>query len=388
MLFWSVEESKGASEHLARLNGVKRTLLRLFMERLGRAKPTMRNPTKPPNIASIAEAAGVSPMTVSRALKDHPSVAEQTRIKIQAIARQMNYVPNLLVGGIMWGRTRTIGLIISPGRYYSSVIRGVHDELALHNYAMILSCDSDPISKPVPAIHEAHVRRLVERRVDGIILRLPDSTAPADYLEELRDRNIPLVLLDQPLADKRLPVVESENFDGARQIGVVAWEMGHRHLAFVGGPSHLTQGQERLRGFMSPFKESGDPFHVHKISAVDWAFSVGVGLDILTRNPRPTVVFCVADDAAPAIYEAASRLRLRIPEDVSVVGFGNLDICRVMTPPLASVEQFPQDVGRVAARTLLDILRFSSSDKKVPQQVHRMPTEFILRGSMARVSGV
>ena len=344
----------------------------------GQGSGGRKNP--PSSLAKIALEAGVSAMTVSRVLSGRPNVAAATRARIQSIARQHHYRPNLLVSGILKGTTKTVGVIASlDGLYYPRVIAGIHDELAAHSYGMLLSCDTDPVVAVEPEKQLAHIHRLVERRVDGIIMRLADDAAPETYLNEAERARVPVVLLDRPLPNKKIAFVCSADSVGARKAGLLAIAHGHRTAAYLGGPASVMASRERGNGLRRAFKERKVHPGLVEVYAENWTFPTDLAVNLLQKSPRPTVVFCVSDDAAPSIYAAAKLLGLRIPEDLSVVGFGNLPIDAVMQPALTSIEQFPREVGRVAAHLLLEAL---AKGKDLPAVTKRVGTDIVLRHSL------
>ena len=319
-------------------------------------------------------------MTVSRVLSGRPNVAAATRTCIQSIARQHNYRPNLLVSGILKGTTKTVGVIASlDGLYYPRVIAGIHDALAAQSYGMLLSCDTDPVVAVEPEKQLAHIHRLVERRVDGIIMRLADEASPETYLDEAERAGVPVVLVDRPLFHKKIAFVCSADLSGARKAGLVAIAQGHRAAAYLGGPASVVASCERGRGLRQAFQGSHIRSGLVEVYAENWTFPLDLTIKLLQQSPRPTVVFCVSDDAAPSVYAAAKLLGLRIPEDLSVVGFGNLPIAEVMQPALTTVEQFPREVGRVAAKLLLEAL---ARGKDLPAGTKRVATEMVLRHSL------
>ena len=332
------------------------------------------------SLAKIASEAGVSAQTVSRVMSGHASVAPATRKRIEEIAKARNYRRNLLVSGILKGQTKTVGVIASlEGRYYPQVITGIHDELAANSYGMLLSCDTDPVITPDFEKQLIHIHRLVERRVDGIILRLADDAAPENYLREIELAQIPVVMIDRSFPHRRehFHFVSSQNFEGAREAANLAIQHGHRLAGYLGAHSTVVSSMERCAGLRQAFVDNNLTVNLVEVYAENWNFPKEYALSLLQRTPRPTVLFCVSDDAAPSIYEAARLLKLRIPEDLSVVGFGNLQLA--INPPLTSVEQFPKEVGRTAARLLLDDL---SAKKKISPIVCRVETRLVERQSL------
>lgn len=345
--------------------------------------PDDREKIRPASLAEIAAEAGVSAMTVSRALSGHPAVAAATRERIGQIAKRRHYRPNLLVSGILKGRTRTVGVIASlKGLYYPRVVAGIHDELADRSYGMLLSCDIDPVVVADTQAQLAHIHRLVERRVDGIILRLADEAAPEHHFAEIEEACIPVVLLDRPFSHKKTCFVSSDNAQGAREAGMLAIERGHRVAAYLGGPESVAASKERGCGLRQAFEEGKIRPGLVEFYPADWTFPVSDALKLLSVDPRPTVVFCVSDEAAPSVYEAAALLDLKIPGDLSVIGFGNLPISAVMQPPLTSVEQFPEKVGRAAANLLLKAIEAKGAARQVTK---RIATQVVIRASLGSV---
>jgi len=342
--------------------------------------PDDQTKIRPASLAEIAAEAGVSAMTVSRALSGHPAVAAATRERIGQIAKRRHYRPNLLVSGILKGRTRTVGVIASlKGLYYPRVVAGIHDELADRSYGMLLSCDIDPVVAADTQAQLSHIHRLVERRVDGIILRLADEAAPEHHFAEIEEACIPVVLLDRPFSHKKTCFVSSDNAQGAREAGMLAIECGHRVAAYLGGPESVAASKERGSGLRQAFEEGKIRPGLVEFYPADWTFPVSDALKLLSFDPRPTVVFCVSDEAAPSVYEAAALLDLKIPGDLSVIGFGNLPISAVMHPPLTSVEQFPEKVGRTAANLLLKAIEAKGAARQVTK---RIATQVVIRASL------
>lgn len=351
------------------------------------AKATLKlDKSQRTSLAMIALEAGVSAQTVSRVMSGHESVAPATRKRIEEIAKARNYRRNLLVSGILKGQTKTVGVIASlEGRYYPQVITGIHDELAANSYGLLLSCDTDPVVTPDLEKQLIHIHRLVERRVDGIILRLADDAAPENYLREIELAQIPVVMIDRPFPHQRehFHFVSSQNFEGAREAANMAIQNGHRIAGYLGAHHSVVSSMERCAGLRQAFVDNGLTPNLLEVYAENWNFPQKYAVSLLQKNPRPTVIFCVSDDAAPSIYDAARLLNLRIPEDLSVVGFGNLQL--VMKPPLTSVEQFPKEVGRTAARLLLDDL---AATRKILPIIRRVETRLIQRQSLGQAPEV
>jgi len=306
------------------------------------------------NMQNIAEAAGVSVMTVSRALKPDSPVSAATRKRVQKVAEEMGYLPNLLANGILRGKTMTVGMVSSArGSYFPRVIEGVHAELAANGYALLLSCDPEPIEESKPDVKIAHLRRLIERRVDGIVLRPVGDNQASLYREILEPVGIPFVFVEDSTAADHTWTVCSDDYNGGRLAAMAAMEAGHHQIGIFSAPKHLEAPRSRIRGFVDTFRESGQKPGISVMELNHWEFPIGNALEILTGNPRPTLIFSTSDRGACAIYRAAHRLNLNIPEDLSVIGFGDTHMAEGLFPSLTTIRQFPEEIGSRAGKAIL-----------------------------------
>lgn len=341
------------------------------------------------SIKDIAKAANVSTITVSRALRNSPLVTEKTRSKVEKVAKKLKYTPNLLANGILHGQTRTIGLIVSPyGEFYSNVIIGAHDTLANNNHSLILSCEPIPDARPNPLSLTDCLRRLVERRVDGVIIRLLEDLEPTQHYKFLRERDIPIVFLDswQPEISN-VSVVRSDHFMGGRQAAEAAINAGHKHIGIIQGPSYSRSYQERVDGFLNLLNQVNPKLQPYLVRTETWNFPVNLALDLLQKSPRPSLIFCVNDHAAYPVLEAARKLSLKIPDDLSIIGYGNTRYSKMASPLLTTIDQGAYNIGKAAALALLQ-LRGIKVEDPFSNIRNAMPTRLVRRESLAHVKSI
>jgi LacI family transcriptional regulator len=333
----------------------------------------------------IAAEAGVSIMTVSRALRGSGDVAPDTRDRILAIAAKHNYAPNMLVTGIRTGETRTIGVVMPvTAEFYSHVIAGIHSYLADNNYAMILSDIGVHVSLD-GSIDKQHLQRLVERRVDGVIFRPTDDGATDSHFEELRRHRIPMVVVDRFLAKANCDFVGTDDYLGGMLAAQHLLDRGHRRLAHLAGPDFISTARRRRRGFEDAVREAGAECEVIPLSGFhDDEAGVRRLLDL---QPLPTAVFCANDETAADLYRAALKAGIRIPEDLSVVGFADLQIARKLMPPLTTIRQDPREIGRRASRMLLQLIGDLKANRKRPFETIQLGPELVVRDSTHAISG-
>lgn len=333
------------------------------------------------SMKDIAKVCSVSESTVSKALKGHPSIKCETRKKIQDVALKYNYQPNAMVESIQTGRSRTIG--IAYNNFYDSfagaIVTGIFEKLCAAGYEAIIICWDEMVS------HETHLlSRFSRRRVDGLLLFPPRKLPSPEYLRELRAFHNPIVVIDQTWPGNEFSYVGSDNMRGAALATEHMIERGISDLGFI-KYSTVSSGNERWQGFVKTMQKHGLPVKD------SWCIDAGglpdygheLILKMLSKSGRPEGLVCFNDYCAYHAMLAAHELGIRIPEELSLVGFGDIFmLSTLIRPKLTTVKQFPEDIGRRAAATLLDSIK-RGKGAHVPENM-LTPVELICRDSVRR----
>jgi LacI family transcriptional regulator len=329
-------------------------------------------------LAAIAAEAGVSLPTVSKVVNGRPDVASDTRAMVEKLLGERDYQRP---GPRRGRRSGLIDLIFNglESPWAIEILRGVEEWCADHGTSAAVSAVRHGSARPASwtsalAIHET----------DGVILVTSELTLP--QLRQVRDEGIPLVVVDPvSLPDPDLPSVGATNWAG----GLAATEhlvgLGHRRIAAITGPADYLCSRARVDGYRSGLERGGLEFDHTLLRHGDFLHEGGYagGGELLDLAERPTAIFAGSDLQALGVYEAARQRGLRIPQDLSVVGFDDLPEARWVAPPLTTVRQPLADMGRVAARMLGDLI------EGIPLASQRveLSTELIVRESTARLPG-
>lgn len=330
-------------------------------------------------LREIAKKSGFSYQTVSRVLnkQGHLHRTETVR-RVMEVAEELGYRPNLNARGIQMGRTRTIGILadLAPDSFSRNLLLGIHDEVISEDYLPIFLMSRPGLANELEQIH-----RLVDRRVDGVVLRPVMHEVSDQYLREVVDRHLHLVTVDIQVPDTRfVDFVGTDDLLGGLLAARHLLELGHRRLAFVSWFMHLIMKQHRRDAFCDAVRSvPGATAEVVDIQFDRETWGKAEALELLRRPDRPTAVFVGADDIARGIYLAAAELGLRIPQDLSVVGYSDLDFAMRMRPPLTTVRQDPYQIGRLASRLVLQRIRGKITCEE-PQQTRLRP-ELVVRAS-------
>ena len=338
-----------------------------------------------PSTTELATATGVSQPTVSRILSGkHHLFADKTVEHVLKTAEAMGYRPNLLANGILRGRTHTIGIMV-PFRedgFYSHIVLGAHDRLIESGDAPLLMLSTSRHDE------REQINALLDRRVDGVIYRSMSYVHPEDEFDPFIEKGLPCCSINRDVSSQ-VDAVYTDDADGARKAAEHLLELGHRHMAFVSwGCSGMTGDgslEQRHRNFVEQVERAGGTV----CSAIDpGGETEGLGerlaADILNRNPRPTAVFMGMDHMAWSVYRVARRMGLRIPEDLSVVGFADLPFAAKLDPPLTTVRQDPYQIGWQAADLLLArIEKKQGKGRQSPPQKVALKPQLIVRKSTA-----
>jgi LacI family transcriptional regulator len=348
-----------------------------------------------PTVTDVARAAGVSVATAGRVLGRYGNVSLEMREQVTAAAERLGYAPNVVARSMRSGSTGSIGFlgadIANP--FFASAMRGVCDVAREEGYEPILINSDDGIE-----VERRAVNVLLARQPDGIIVS-PTSVTDVAHLKLAQDQGVPVVLLDRHslVLEADSVVVDNEAAAhqavrhlldlGHREIGLMVWtnpdegprldrhpETGLIHVHGAARPSI-----DRIRGYVAAMQEAGIAVRDDLLGHSAWSDSHGVDqeADRLLTQARPTAIFAADNHATQSVFVAARRHRLRIPEDVCLVGFDDLDWTTLVDPPITVIAQSPMDMGRIAAEMLFARIKSGNG----PPQRRVLPTELLVRGS-------
>lgn len=338
------------------------------------------------SLKQIAAQTNVSIATVSKVLSGREDISDKTRQRILKVAKDMNYRPNLLVRGIQTGRTNSIGVMVPVGSdpFFSSIVAGIHEQIQAQDFVPILLWASRMPDKSWSTKTELElIHQLVDRRVDGLIIRPVEDEASDDYLHEIHDHRLPLVAVDRMLPNShRADFVGTDDFCGGELAASHLIELGHRHIMHLAGPSFASTAKYRREGFESVIRTCPD---VTYCMCQDQTFT-GRDVDIqgfLKRLPKmPTAIFAANDYIATCVYRALGNMGMRVGIDMAVVGFADVPFAEYMQPSLTTIRQNPTEIGRKAAQLVINRINNAAADQLEysPVQI-RLKPELIVRDS-------
>jgi LacI family transcriptional regulator len=349
--------------------------------------------TKLPRLKDVAREADVSLTAASIILRDGKGrFNKQTRERVLAAARKLGWRRNLLVSGMQTGRTRNIGVLIQPyDSYWKNILSGVQYVLADADYMPItLWVTNEQLREKRMKIDAAGyyalslklINRLIDRRVDGLILP-PDIAVPYyEHFGELTDYSIPVVVIDYEfLTNVKADSIGTDEELGGRLLAEHLIGLGHRHFLCVTGAVDTKILWLPKRG--NCFKDAVSKYSTADCKIVHMEISPSTMVNqfcaIIKNNPDVTAFYGITDHLAKGFYYAAKKLGLRIPEDISVVGFADLDFSEFLWPPLTTVRQDAREIGRRAAKTIIS--RLAGEMKNEETIIVNVGCELIVRGS-------
>jgi DNA-binding LacI/PurR family transcriptional regulator len=326
------------------------------------------------SMKDIAKVAGVSLSTVSRALADSPRVKLETRRRIQALGKEMGYVPNAIARGLATKRTRTLGVVVMDitDPFIAEIVRALDKTALKYGYSIILShCRADP------QLELAAIRVLRQQRADGIIV--PDPFVADASFPLLEEIGVPVILVNKA----RYPCsVGTDNVDAARQAVNHLLDLGHERIAYIGDSGNREESLERQTGYKQALVARGvspDPSLIIKSDDSLWPKGGWQGIERLLNLPQPpSAVFCFNDLTAIGAIGAVHAAGLRVPDHLSVVGFDDIDLAPYLTPPLTTVAQQGEQIAQLAIEMIFNLL----DGNELPGNT-TLPGRLVVRGSTA-----
>lgn len=325
-------------------------------------------------IADIAKRAGVSKATVSRVLNSKPDVDESTRQRIFGIIQETGYAPRVTAVSLATGRTHLIGLLApSLSRPYSlEIIQGVAEGVEESEYELVLYTTSLAEKN-----QELFVEVLSNGLTDGLVVLLPRDGL--HNLAHLRTARMPVVLIDHRGMAAGLPSVTVANRKAAYEACQYLIGLGHRRVGFIAGLLDFGCSRDRLEGYRCALDEAGLDASPDLVKIGDFSLASGYArtMELLAGTPRPTAIFCSNDEMANGALRAVRAAGLRVPGDVSVLGFDDVPLAALTVPPLTTVRQPLRAMGRKAVEMVFRQLEGGTID---PFEVE-LQTELVIRES-------
>lgn len=329
-------------------------------------------------LKDIAHIVGVSVMTVSKALRDEPDVSVATKAKIKQLALDMGYVPDSSAQGLRTKTTKLLGLVIptTTNPVYARIVFAIEERAHELGYDLLIAHTYNK-----PEREDAVLRRLLSRRVDGLFITpVYRFEAEARIYQEITVRKVPTVLLGSPAPFCRnFPAIEIEELVASYNVTKHLLGLGHKKIAYLTGPPAAPWAHERFEGFRRALREANlqvdDKLIFQSGSTIE--DGTRAALQMLNEGVQPTAIQAVSDLVAIGCAETLLQQGIQIPQDVSIVGFGNILTSEFYRVPLTTVSQPKYRLGMAAMETMINLI------KKEPFQLKRLAAEFVERKSTA-----
>ncbi|MBS4204464.1 LacI family DNA-binding transcriptional regulator [Lederbergia citrea] len=311
-------------------------------------------------IKDIAAKSGVSISTVSRVLnRKEEGMSQETREKVLQVIEELNYQPNLFARGLITKQSKLLGLVVPniQNPFFPELCRGAEDEANRHQYSLII-CNSDDNA----AKEESYLRLLNEKQVDGILLSSGDNLSVLTE-KQLEYGKTPFVLMDRGGDSGKYNSIFVDNEKGGYLAGRHLIELGHRKVACIIGSENLRNSNERLAGFRRAMMEVGmelpDDHIINGEFHIEPAYKQSKEF---LENKNVTAIFTCNDLMACGVYQAASELGMKIPDDLSIIGFDDIPLVSALIPKLTTIRQDIYNMGRRAAKMLIDHIEKGEND--------------------------
>lgn len=304
-------------------------------------------------LKEIAEKLELSISTISRALNDHPDISEATKKRVKNLATELNYIPNIFAKGFRAHKTNIIGVIVPSITHYftTTLIRGILEEASLQGYRVIISESNNDVNKQTEMLNT-----MIQFGVDGILMSLSKMTRDIDSILKIMN-TLPLILFDK--VSNKIPctqVVINEEEAGYNAVEHLI-NMGKKRIAIIKESEFSYNSEKRFTGYLRALKEHHLPIDEKLILTVDDISLVQgkrMANVLMSLKQKPDAIFAITDNAAIGVIKTLKKLNVKIPEEISVVGFSNSFNSTIIEPNLTTVDQPGQKIGATAVKYLID----------------------------------
>lgn len=308
-------------------------------------------------IKDIAKVAKVSYATVSRALSGHPEVSEKTKQRIRKLAKEMGYTPNAIAKGLVTRNTHTLGLIVPDitNPFFPEVAQGIEDYANRHGYQVFLCNSSWQLER-----EKEYLKTLYGKRVDGIVVA--PSSNYVEHLVAKSYKDVPIVFAAYRPTVEGCNYVVTDDYKSAELAVGYLLKLGHRKIAFIGGPESDSTNKGRLEGYTDMLLKNGIPFHRSYIKHGQFKQKSGYELtkEVLLESELPTAILAGNDIIALGVIQAIEEFGLKVPDNISVIGFDDISFASLDKVQLTTVFQPKYQIGELCVDILLQIIKGSN----------------------------
>ena len=301
----------------------------------------------------IARLAQVSTSTVSHVINGSRFVSDEIREKVMRIVAELNYTPSAVARSLKVRETKTIGLLVTATNnpFFAEVMAGVEQYCQQHQYNLIIATTGGDAKRL-----QQNLQTLMHKQVDGLLLMCGDSRFQADIELAI---SLPLVVMDWWFTELNADKILENSALGGYLATKALIDAGHRKIGIITGNLKKSVAQNRLQGYKNALSEAKIALNPHWIVESHFDFEGGVlGIQsLLAQSSRPTAVFCCSDTIAVGAYQAIQQQGLRIPQDLSIMGYDDIELARYLSPPLSTICQPKAELGKLAVEALLQRIK-------------------------------
>ena len=327
------------------------------------------------SLKDLADRLGVSIATVSRALRNSHEVSEEMKDRVQSLARSLNYRPNPFAQSLRKKAPRIIGVVVPDlvPHYYAAVLDGIEDYARQQGYSVFSSNSHESFK-----LEEKAIDNFVSLHVEGIIACLAQDTVDYSHFEEIHKMGIPLVFFARTCLPELFSQVVADGDIAAQKATQHLIDTGSRRIAFLGGPNHLDMVRRRKHGYLEALRENRISIDRSLVvcGKIDFDVARANTIELLTSSNRPDAILAFNDTITYAAFDAIKSLGLKIPKDVSIIGFTDGDSAAFVTPKLSAIADQAHLQGQKACELLL---RNINGDKKIYREI--IPMKLNIRDS-------
>jgi LacI family transcriptional regulator, galactose operon repressor len=315
----------------------------------------------------IAKKLKISRVTVSKALRGHSDISEETAGRVRRLAKELGYSPNYMARNLSARRSNMLGLVVPKIAhfFFGSMIEAVYNTAFENNYETILTVSQENAER-----ERKHLETLISMRVDGIIISISQETKNVDIFKWVKKMGVPLLFVDR-MPEPAMPGFSSvliNDRGGTFNAVEHAIVLGYRKLGFIGGGNQAVNiGKNRLMGFEDALKKHNIPIRQEWIVPGGFGKSDGYEgfMKLYNTGDMPEFIFAVTYPVALGVYEAVRELRLKIPDDIDIMCFGDSDMNHLLSPSLSCVNQPTRELGTTAVHTIFDIIKGPEKSKEL-----------------------